>query len=279
MDTTVFIIVLVLGLAFGSFINAWVWRLHKQSSAKNKVAAKQEYSITKGRSMCPNCGHRLAVLDLIPVLSWLLLRGRCRYCHKPISVTYPLVELLTAVLFVMSYIYWPLAFNHQGMFYFVIWLALLINVIALAVYDIRWMTLPNKVLYPLFGLVAVQILATIIFFDGRLHYILNDLLGLLIGGGVFFILFQLSAGKWIGGGDVKLGALLGLYLGLGSYAIMMIFFASVIGSLYSIPLLATGKIDRRAHIPYGPFLILAAIIIRLFGSSISSWLSTKGLSI
>ncbi len=82
----------------------------------------------------------------------------------------------------------------------------------------------------------------------------------------------------IGGGDVKLGAILGLYLGSGMLAILMIFFASVLGSLYSLPLLANGKVSRKTLIPYGPFLILATIILRLFGSNITLWLRSKGVA-
>lgn len=250
-----------------------------QAKAKNTHAAKLKYSITKGRSMCPSCGTQLKVADLIPVVSWLYLRGKCRYCHKPISIMYPVVEVVTAILFVLSYIYWPLSFNSEGIFCLIVWLILLINLIALAVYDIRWLTLPNKILYPLFGLVGLQILAKVIFFSAGPHYILNVLFGLLIGGGIFYVLFQISGGKWIGGGDVKLGALLGLYLGNATLAILMIFFASVIGSLYSLPLIASGKINRKALIPFGPFLIVAAIILTLFGSSIMSWLNARGITV
>ncbi len=266
------IILILIGLAMGSFINAFVWRLYMRSKSK-----ASKYSILTGRSMCPNCKHELKAIDLIPVLSWLMLKGKCRYCHRRISVQYPLVEIVTTLLFILSYIYWPYTFNSKGVFYFVIWLIILINLIALAVYDIRWLTLPNKIIYLLYGLVLAQILATLIFFNGDLHYVINSAIGFLIGGGVFYILFQVSKGKWIGGGDVKLGAVLGLYLGSALDAVLMIFFASVIGSLLSIPFLATGKLNRKTLIPYGPFLILAAIILRLFGSSISSWLNTKGI--
>ncbi len=227
--------------------------------------------------MCPNCKHKLRAVDLIPVFSWIMLRGKCRYCRKPISAQYPIVELLTLLLFIASYFFWPIAFHKQGIADLVIWLLILVNLIALAVYDIRWLILSNRIMYILYGLVGLQFLVTIIFFDGRLHFILNSLFGLLIGGGVFYILFQVSSGKWIGGGDVKLGAVLGIYLGSALDAVLMIFFASVLGSLFSIPMLATGKVNRKTLIPYGPFLILATIILRLFGGTISSWLKTKGI--
>lgn len=268
------VIILILGICFGSFINAYVWRVHKQTKSKAK-----KYSLVKGRSMCPNCGHELKTKDLIPVVSWLTLKGKCRYCHKAISAQYPLVEAITTVLFLLSYIYWPFAFNSQGIVYFVIWLILLVNLIALAVYDIKWMTLPNRIIYPMFVLVIIQIALTMIFYSGDVRYLLNSFIGFIIGGGIFYLLFQVSKGKWIGGGDVKLGALLGLYLGSGANAILLIFFASVIGSVYSLTLMSLGKIKRNALIPYGPFLIVAAIILRLFGASIISWFNSRGLNL
>ena len=269
------IILTVLGLALGSFINAFVWRLYKNSSSKRK---SKKYSIISGRSMCPNCEHELKTIDLIPVFSWLFLRGKCRYCHKAISSQYPLVELLTTGLFIFSYIYWPLSFNSRGIFLFIVYLILLINLIALAVYDIRWLTLPSKILYPLFGLAALKIIISLIFFNGSADSLLSSILGLVIGGGVFYILFQLSKGQWIGGGDVRLGALLGLYMGSGLDSVLMIFFASVFGIIYAIPQMISGKIGKKTLIPYGPFLILAAIILILFGSSIRSWLNGRGLT-
>jgi len=132
-------------------------------------------------------------------------------------------------------------------------------------------------MYPLLGLVLIQIIAIFGFYSGDLHYFLNLLVGLLIGGGIFYLLFQVSGGKLIGGGDVKLGAILGLYLGSGLLAILMIFFASVLGTIYSLPLLANGKVGRKTLIPYGPFLILATIVLRLFGSNITLWLRSKGV--
>lgn len=268
-----------LGLSFGSFINALVWRLHKQSDTRTQKL-NPKYSILYGRSMCPNCRHVLGILDLIPVISWLFLIGKCRYCHKPISIMYPLVELLTAGLFIISYLYWPLIFNSQGITYFIIWLILLVGLIALALYDIKYMTLPNRIIYPMFGLVILQIVIKSIFFNkSGYSWLSGDLLGFLIGGGVFYVLFQISKGKWIGGGDVKLGLLLGLYLASGWLAILMIFIASLAGSLVSLPFLFSGKVKRNTHIPYGPFLIIAAIILRLFGTSIISWLKAKGVII
>ncbi len=227
--------------------------------------------------MCPNCEHILGVLDLIPVLSWIFLRGKCRYCGKNISVTYPLIEILTAGLFLISYIYWPISLHSYGIMMLVIWLILLSGLIILALYDIKYMILPNKIMIYLFILVIIQIFLSLIFFNKDLHFLVNSLIGFVVGGGIFYILFQISKGQWIGGGDIKLGALLGLYLGNGSLAILMIFIASIIGTISAIPFLIRGKIGPKTQIPFGPYLILAAIILTLIGSALNKWLNNHGI--
>lgn len=248
---------ILMGLAAGSFVNALVWRLHEP-----------KLSIWKGRSMCPNCHHTLRAKDLVPVLSWLSLKGRCRYCHKPISAQYPLIELLTACLFVLSYLAWPEALNGAEVIRFSAWLMCVTGFVALMIYDLRWMLLPHKLVYPLIGVVIGQWLVVWLI-DGLNRSQLSGIaLGGLIGGGFFYLLFQLSAGKWIGGGDVKLGFLLGLIVADGLLAWLMLFVAALLGSLVSVPLLLSGKASRRSRIPFGPFLIAGAVIVVLFGQAL-----------
>src|SRR5688572_14928277 len=117
------ILMLVLaGLVLGSFVNALVWRLH----------VRRDW--VRDRSECPHCHHKLAALDLIPVLSWLMLRGKCRYCGKPIDDS-PLTELALPALFVVSYIFWPQPLVGVGLFEFVLWIVFLTGFLALAIYD------------------------------------------------------------------------------------------------------------------------------------------------
>lgn len=273
----IIVVLIVIGLCLGSFVNALVWRVHEQAqkqpvkSKKTKQAKTQNLSILNGRSMCPHCKHELAVKDLVPVLSWLNLKGKCRSCHKPISVQYPLVELATAGLFVLSYACWPQAFNGLQVVIFGLWLLLLTGLLALLVYDLRWMLLPNRLIYPL-GAIALGQATIIILTAGRpLTALTSSVLGVLVGGGIFYGLFQLSGGKWIGGGDVKLGWLLGLIVGTPARSLLLIFLASVLGSAVSLPLLACGRLKRDSIIPFGPFLIVAGIIVRLYGDSLLSW--------
>ncbi len=270
-------ILLVLGLCLGSFVNALVWRLHEQARGgkKQKAQSKKDLSILKGRSMCPDCKHSLAAGDLIPVVSWLMLKGKCRYCRKPISWQYPAVELATASLFLFSYAYFPYKLHALDQkLDFVFWLIFLVGFMALTVYDLRWYLLPDKIVYPLYGVALLQVLWIATAGHGGLKSMAQAGLGLLIGGGLFYVLFQVSKGKWIGGGDVKLGGLLGLVVGSPSKAILMLFVASLAGTVVALPLLVTGRAKRTSRLPFGPFLILAAIIVYLFGGSILDWYSS-----
>ena len=228
--------------------------------------------------MCPQCHHELVVKDLVPVFSWLWLKGRCRYCQKPISPQYPLVELITAGLFVFSYLYWPLKFSAltpllsaQAVTLFIFWLVFLVGFMALAVYDLRWFLLPNKIVYSLLALALLQVIVVVLAFHGGAQSLLEAFWGVIIGGGIFYLLFEVSKGKWIGGGDVKLGTLLGLIVGGPAASFLLLFIASLLGTFVASPLLLTGKANRTTKLPFGPFLLAAAVIVRLFGASLIAW--------
>lgn len=258
----------LLGLCLGSFVNAFVWRFHE---LEGRVAPKRrkELSVTRGRSMCVECGHTLKATDLIPLVSWFGLRGRCRYCKRPISVQYPLVELLTAVLFVASYLFWPYGFDHVGIGLFLLWLGMAAGLIALAVYDIRWMRLPFGISFSLTGF-WLLVLAILSAFEGvdRIHIGYAIIGGTLLAG-LFWTLLIVSDGRWIGGGDIPLGALLGLLAGSVLNAATLLFFASLLGSTYALPLLAAGRLTPKSRIPFGPFLIAAGIAVFLAGPRLS----------
>ncbi len=262
-------ILVVLGLCFGSFVNALVWRIHKQ--AQNKKSQQDKYSVLTGRSMCTDCGHMLAWYDLIPVFSWLGLGGKCRYCHRHISWQYPLVELITAGLFILSYLYWPLGFTGLYIAMFIMWLVFVVGFMALAVYDLRWMLLPDRIVYPLQGFAVIYVLTKFVASGGDLDVLLGAVMGVVFSSGIFYILYQVSQGKWIGGGDVKLGVVLGLVLGGAFEAILMLFIASMLGSLIGIPLLLAKKTKLQSKLPFGPLLLIATFVVFLFGASMISW--------
>lgn len=268
----------------GSFVNAVVWRLHEQS---NEIRVKSQekktrkthnsylltrYSILRGRSMCPHCRHELAALDLVPVLSWLFLKGKCRYCAKPISWQYPLVELLTAGLFVVSYLYWPYGLFGVGLVQLIIWLAVVVLLVALLAYDLKWMILPNKLMFPLIILSAVSTLVSFSFSTSSLAALAGSV---AVGAGLFYALFQLSDGKWIGGGDVKLGFAYGLLLASPLKSAAVLFLASVLGTILVLPSLLTKKTSLQSKIPFGPLLIIATIVVYLFSDSFLNYFKTK----
>lgn len=280
------------GLILGSFANALVWRLHEQEELREKIAELEEkkasaagdkkitklraelrpLSMSRGRSMCSSCHHPLAAKDLVPLFSWLYLRGKCRYCQRPIQDP-PLMEAGLPVAFVLSYLLWPLQFAGYGLVAFIFWLAFLTAFAALTLYDIRWFILPDRIVWPLVLLALVQVLVHMLLFEGGVGVLVSAFWGVLIASGLFYVLHQVSKGEWIGGGDVKLGLVLGLLVGGPLPALFLIFVASTLGTLASIPMLIQRKLKRTSIIPFGPFLMLATVIIILFGSNLTNWLT------
>jgi len=274
MVVMVIVVMFVLGLALGSFVNALVWRLHEQSKVSNKKTSNQytaRLSISHGRSMCPNCKHQLAAKDLLPVVSWLFLKGKCRYCNNSISIQYPIVEILLGLMFVASFLLWPVNIVGLQIILLILWLILLVGFMALVIYDLRWMLLPNRLVYPLIAIACLFGLSEVVTAVRPGIAALNISLAVLVGGGLFYGLFQVSGGKWIGGGDVKLGFLLGLIAGTPVRSFLFIFLASLLGSLLSLPLLLTKRLKQSSRIPFGPLLIAGLIIVQFFGTAILLW--------
>jgi prepilin signal peptidase PulO-like enzyme (type II secretory pathway) len=251
------------GLIIGSAINAIVWRLYVGRSW------------AKGRSMCPDCEHALAAKDLIPVASWLWLRGKCRYCGKKIHWQYPAVELLTAILFGLSaYVMAPSTVIANLLL--VLWLGILTTLIILAVYDLRWMILPDKVVYPAIGLGIIYMLVNA-FSVHNWMAVRGPLAAAFLVTGVFYGIAAFSGGRAMGGGDVKLVFLMGLLLGLKGTALAMLI-AFNTAAIIGIALIVTHKKRRRDHIPFGPFLVGATVITFLYGQSVIDWyMITNGL--
>jgi prepilin signal peptidase PulO-like enzyme (type II secretory pathway) len=255
----------ILGACLGSFVNALVWRTRQRQTKKSGP------SILNGRSMCPNCKHQLAARDLVPVLSWLWLRGKCRYCRRPIEDK-PWVELAAAAIFSLSYIYWPQPLHGGQIVLFVTWLAASVGLLALFVYDLKWMLLPSTILYPTFFIAAAgQLVYLIGYQPDKPRAAVQWVLSVAVAGGIFGLLFYGSKGRWIGFGDVRLGLITGTLLWSPSKSFLMIFIASLLGLAAIIPLIALGKRQLSAKIPYGPFLISAASICLLFGTSLIDW--------
>lgn len=244
------------GIIIGSFLNALVWRIYIGKS------------IAKGRSACPDCGHELAVKDLVPVVSWLWLRGKCRYCRKAISMQYPLVELLTGGLFAISY-YSLGPVGLLGWAHFLVWLFILSGLIVLAVYDLRWMILPDKVMLPvILGAGALLLLNLVREFEWST--LTTSLLGALILGGCFYAIAGFSKGRWLGGGDIKLAFFMGLLLGVQK-GILAMFLAFNLAAIIGVGLIGLKLKSRKDVIPFGPFLVLGAVVSFLLGNEIIAW--------
>jgi len=247
MDLLIFILFFVLGLIVGSFLNVVIFRFKKKES------------VLKERSYCPKCKKKLEVWDLVPVLSFLFLGGKCRYCKKPISIQYPLVELVTAVLFMA--LYWKFDLT-IALFYFLVVTCLLILIF---VVDLKHYTVPDRLVIP--G-VFLAFLASYLILDFSL---INLGLGVLVSGGFFLILFLISKGKAIGMGDLKLGILAGLILGFPE-VILALFFAFIFGGLVGGILILSKKKKGRDLIPFAPFFVTAIILTIFFGEKILEWI-------
>lgn len=248
--------VILAGFAFGSFINALVWRIHKR---KNWVS---------DRSICTHCRHVLAPIDLIPVFSWLMLRGKCRYCGKRIEDT-PLPELLLPALYAVSYLLWPLDAGGVGLAALLVWLAILVGLVALFVYDMKWQLLPNGlVAYVTVGALVLAVLDAV---SRGWYHLLSAVIGGVVIFGFFWILFQVSGGKWIGGGDVKLAFALGVIAGSPAKALLVVFIASLLGTLVAVPGMLSQKLGKASKVAFGPFLVGATIIVFLWGQKLIDW--------
>lgn len=253
-----------LGLVFGSFINALVERIHNKKS------------FVRGRSYCDHCKHSLSALDLIPIISWLALRGRCRYCKRPVSIQNPLVEFGLALVLAGSYHYWPSDLSGGEWLIFTSWAVALVGLIALLVYDWRFMLLPNRLIYPTLFIVGAGRLAYIVGFEAdKIGSLKQWGLSLLVASGFFWLIYVMSKGRWIGFGDVRLGWITGTLLADPANSLLMIFIASFLGTIYVLPILAMKKTKLTSKVPFGPFLIAAAILCMLFGGEIIGWY--KGL--
>lgn len=237
------ILIFVFGLCVGSFLNVVIYRLHKGQS------------LVKPHSYCPHCRHRLFWSDLMPILSFVFLRGRCRYCHKKISWQYPLVEGVTGLLFLLFFLFdGPTVIL---IFHFMIGAILLL----IFVYDLKYLLIPDQ--FILVGSVCA-ILSSILLQSPAFP---QALLGSVMGGGFFAFIVLISRGRWMGGGDVKLGFLMGLLLGWSSL-LLALFLAFVGGALIGLLLILTRKKTFKSAVPFGTFLTVATLVALFFGDNL-----------
>jgi leader peptidase (prepilin peptidase)/N-methyltransferase len=275
----------ILGLSLGSFAGATVWRLRARQLEDDRKAGekvdKAEYEklvpLTKSallddRSRCLHCGHVLAWYDLLPLVSWLSTGGKCRYCHALIGKFEPIIELGMATFFVVSYAFWPMQLvTPLEILQFSLWLIAGVLLVTLFAYDLRWYLLPNRIVFPLIGVAVVYAVLMLANTHDVTEALLSVCIGVAILSGLYFILWILSKGAWIGFGDVKLGLALALLLGEWPQAFLALFAANLIGCLLVGIGMMTGKVSRRSRIPFGPLLILGTFIAMLWGHAIVQW--------
>lgn len=241
------ILIFIYGLIIGSFLNVCIYRIPRNES------------IVFPGSHCPKCNHKLKWYDNIPLFSYLILRGRCRYCKADILKQYPLVEALNAIIYIIMYL--KFGFNIDFIFY-----ALISSVLIVITFiDLNEMIIPD--------ILVVIILILSILYKGFNYFIygislslFSSLSGLLLAGGIFLAIVLLSKGG-MGGGDVTLIASLGFVLGT-KYILLNIFLSFILGAIISIFLLVTKIKGRKDPIPFGPFIILGFYITVLWGNSI-----------
>lgn len=274
MNIMLIVVLGVLGALLGSFAGAQVWRLRAHQLVEDahdgEAVDKAEMKrlkvlirpVLNDRSECLSCHHALAWYDLIPVISWVSLGGKCRYCHQFIGWTEIAVELGLAVTFIVSYIAWPFTLNSAAAITaFSLWLVACVIMAILFIYDTKWSLLPFAINVGLIGTaIAYRLAATL---AGEPLQLWSLVGGVALLGGLY-LLFSLFG--WVGMGDGILGIGLALLLGKWQYAFLALFVANLLGCFMLIPLFAKGNLHRQARIPFGPFMIVGAIVTMLFGS-------------
>jgi len=284
-----YLFIFIFGLVIGSFLNVVIFRLEKGGKMIND------------RSKCLHCSRILAWYDLVPILSFIFLKGKCRYCGKPISFQYPLVELATGILFVLILDY-TLQINElvnyglQFLLFLFYYLFIAGVLIVIFVYDLKHYIIPDRVIYPtIFVALGFNLLND--FFDNNFRLFnfsisqfhdfsssnlqflifniqnsqfINYLFAAILAGVFFLSIVILTCGKGMGGGDVKLGFLMGVVLGWPA-VMAALFLSFILGSVVGVFLILAGKKKMKSEIPFGPFLVLGTFVAIFWGREIIGW--------
>lgn len=255
----IYIILFILGLCFGSFLNVLIYR------------TTHEGSPWKGRSYCPKCKKKIFWYDNIPLLSYILLRGRCRSCGKEISPSYPLVEFLTAIQFVWVgfIIQKNLAFLGQfegfySFFYLVYLIFIFYILLGITIADFKHYLVPDSLVIPGIVVSALFVLTSYNFIYGDYKSYFLSGLG---AAGFFASLILITRGKGLGWGDVKLGLLMGLFLGWPKI-LVAVYLAFLTGSLVGVILILAGKKKFGQTIPFAPFLVWGTLLAFFWGKEL-----------
>jgi leader peptidase (prepilin peptidase)/N-methyltransferase len=241
MDLIINVFIFILGTFIGSFLNVCIYRLPEGKSVVSPPSA------------CSSCGHRLGFFDMIPVLNYIFNKGKCRYCGAKYSIQYPLVELLNGLLYL--FVFMEYGFN---------WISVMhcltvSTLIVVFMIDLRHKIIPDSLV--IFGLLYTTIIS-IMFID--INY-LDKFYGLLFGFGLFLVIALVT--NAMGGGDIKLMGFLGLNFGLKGIIFITVL-SFIYGAVISVGLLVSKKATRKDYIPFGPFIVLAALTYIFWGEEI-----------
>jgi len=246
----------LLGTIMGSFIDCAVSRL-----------AKKEDIVFK-RSYCPHCHHSLAWFDLVPIISFIVLKGRCRYCHRRISWEHPLVELGTGFLFILIF----LLGGNTVLTAFFILVAIPLAIVFL--FDLKYSLIPSQLIYPTLVFTLLSRLGLDIYQSQGFYFwtshIFSGVLGLILMSGFLGCLYVLTKGRGMGLGDVELGMLLGAILGW-PLSLVGLFLSFLIGAILGLILIVLKRKGWKSEVPFGPFLILGSTMALIGGNQFIHW--------
>jgi len=246
MFTALLALFFIIGLVIGSFLNVVILRVDDLKSILNS------------RSHCPSCKKILRWYDLVPFISFILLKARCRYCNEKISWQYPIVELSTGILFAITYMFFGLTFGTA--FYLLVFSILIV----ILVHDLKTQYVPE-------GLVWTALVVSLLgswYFNG--NGLGSMIMGGLIGGGFLALLVYISKEKWMGKGDIKVGVILGLIVGYPE-VLFALFLSFLLGSIVGLIVIKTAKKSLKDSLPFTPFLIIATFLTLIFGDSAINW--------
>ncbi len=254
MDAAIGVIIFIFGAIIGSFLNVCIIRL------------PDSRSIVSGASACPSCGAKLTPVDLIPLLSYLVLRGKCRRCKVKISLIYPIIEAFTGALYLLLYLRFGLEWQ------LLIYMALFSLLIVISAIDLKTMEIPNGLIIAGLTVGAIQLIVTV--FTGLLSSWPSYVIGFFAGGLplllIAFIAAFLLKRDAMGGGDIKLMAFCGFIIGW-KLVIPAYLIGIISGAIISVVLMAVGRKKRGDEIPFGPFLSLGVVLSVFFGDALIDW--------
>ena len=247
----------IFGLITGSFLNVCIYRLPR------------EISIVSPPSACPGCKNPIKPWDNIPIISYLFLRGKCRNCGERISIRYPLVELLNGLLYLLIVYFFGFGWHLIPLFAFVS------AMVVITFIDLEFQIIPDVITLP--G-ILIGVISSVFFLSDPLFNLhdsdmltglINSLIGILLGGGLFFLIAVVSKGG-MGGGDIKMMAMVGAFMGWKA-VLLVTFIGSLTGSLVGVMLMLFKGKDRKTKVPFGPFLALGSLISLFVGGKIITW--------